>query len=409
MPPAPLSSGPLERQSPFPWKPLILGALIVLLAGVIWIQFQRAQEVLAIPAQTLPKKKPPKATRSHPPAGPDSAHSATPSPGATPTNGATPAPGAVPSSSGVTGGSEAGSSADPGDLEAWSFTRVRWERPDSRELAERVNRLGEGFDHRPVGRFHVVRGRYVFLRVSTLVNPSPDRVMDRIPESAIVEYLPEWYQRGFIIHRKGPFHRFSPRLFRLRHLPGWMPDTTAAGRDRPLRYQVQALVEEEGALLLYPDARDREGDNGFREPEEFLADAAGSPFTAAYFRTLTRGKVEAVRTYDFPDRGFGLVEVLARRRAPAGLAAKSPEDSVRTRNGAWLFLVKPSERRIAFLAHDFDGRFCLEDKQIRFRGTLDVDGDDHGELLLGPRPTFLVHEDPDGLKYHFEDGYKCSQ
>jgi hypothetical protein len=292
--------------------------------------------------------------------------------------------------------------ASEADMQAYDFARVRFEDSRSKELADRVSRLGEGFDARPSNRFRTVQGQMAFLRLSGWVNASADRKFDRIPETAISEYLPEWYHRRFTIHFRGPFHRFSPHLFRIKPPPYWKPDTTDEGRNKPKKYHVFAYVEEPGALLLYPDEKSREGNNGWRAAEEFKGNSA---FGAAYFQGLTGGKVEALVAYEFPDRGLGLVEVHARRQAPAG---RGP-DSLKTRRGAYLFLVKPAERKIAFLAHDFDGRFCAEDKKIRFRGALDVDGDDNPELLLGPRPTLLVHEDAEGYKYHMEDGYKCGQ
>lgn len=292
--------------------------------------------------------------------------------------------------------------ASEADIEAYDFARLRWEDSRSKDLADRVRRLGEGFDARPSSRFRTVQGQLAFLRLSNWVNASANRKLERISETDISEYLPEWYHRRFTVHFRGSFHRFSPRLFRIKPPPYWKPDTTDEGRNKPKKFHVFAHVEEPQALLLYPDEKSREGSNGWRGAEEFKGN---SPFGAAYFQTLTGGKVEAVVAYEFPDRGIGLVEVHARRQAPAGRGS----DSLKTRRGAYLFLVKPADRKIAFVAHDFDGRFCAEDKRIRFRGTLDVDGDDSPELLLGPRPSILVHEDAEGLKYHMEDGYKCGQ
>jgi hypothetical protein len=279
----------------------------------------------------------------------------------------------------------------PLDPEAYSFARVAWDSPESGALQARVRRLEEGFDRRPVGRFSAVEGRETFLRVSVPVNHAPDRKLSRIPESAVAEYLPEWYQRGFTLHFRGHREPFSPRTFRLREIPGSRPPPEE-GQDRLVNYAVYADVEAADALLIYPhDGQGRgEGANGFVSAGELTVPPPEAPFGADYFRRLTGGRVDSLRAYALADRGFLVVEAHARRKT-------------------WLFLVKPGERGIAFLVHGFDARPCRKGKDIRFLGVLDVDGDETPELLLGPHPAFLVHEDAGGIKYHYAAGSACAE
>lgn len=286
----------------------------------------------------------------------------------------------------------------------YQFVRTPWESPESPALRERAGRLDKGYDRHPMARFQGVEGRLVFLRHSHPVLYLPDRRLDRIPEKAVSEFLPEWYQRGFTLHLRGHRRPFLPRHFRLMDPPGPKVPIDSA-QDPLVHYAVHAYVDAEAALLIYPDTEPREGHNGWVDAEE-LRLAEGVPgFGATYFAKLTGGKVEAVKTFSLPDRGYRLVEVHARRDVPG----RTPEDIVRGRRGAYLFAVDPVAGKLAFLVHDFDRRFCRDDKDIRFRGVVNVAGDETAEILLGPEPHFLVHEDADGLKYHFEGGYTCER
>ncbi len=303
---------------------------------------------------------------------------------------------------------------EPQDPESYAFARVPWEDPGSEALRERVRRLGEGFDRRPVGRFSAVEGREVFLRLSMPVIETKDRKLSRIPESAVAEYLPEWYQRGFTLHFRGHREPFSPRSFRLGKIPGSLP-SSGDDKERLVKYAVYAEIATAAdiaggsddadrgspdALLIYPHAgRERgEGANGFTEAGELRSPPPDAPFDMAYFRRLTGGPIDSLRAYALADRGFLVVEAHARR---------SPQASSPARHGAFLFLVRPEERKIAFLVHGFDARPCRKGKDIRFRGILDVGGDETPELLLGPHPAFLVHEDAEGIKYHYAAGSAC--
>lgn len=292
----------------------------------------------------------------------------------------------------------------PEDLAAYEFVRTPWESPQSPALAGRLRRMDEGYDRHPMARFHGVEGRLVFLRHSNPVLRVSDRPLDRIPEKAISEFLPEWYQRGFTLHLRGHRRPFLPMYFRLKDPPGAKPPVDTA--DDPLvHYAVHAYVDAEDALLIYPDAGTGEGPNGW-VPAEELRLAEGLPgFGSTYFGNLTGGKVDAVKTFSLPDRDYRLVEVHARRDSPG----PAPGDTLRRHRGIYIFAVHPLERKVAFLVHDFDRRFCQEDKDIRFRGVVNVAGDETAEILLGSKPHFLVHEDADGLKYHFEEGYTCEE
>lgn len=303
---------------------------------------------------------------------------------------------------------DAAAARHPDEIQAaYEFARVPWDKPGSRALAERVNRMDRGFDSRPRGRFHLVErgveGNQVFMRASLKVNPSADRKLDKVPESAIAEFLPEWYQRGFTLHFRGNFEPFSPMRFKLRELPAKPSDTALPEKDRLLTYAVHAYVDRPEAVLIYPDESHREGANRYTDAAELKVADADPFFTAGYFRNLTRGRVESIRTYAFPDRPWRLMEVSGRRDVPGA----SPGDTVRGKKGNWIFLVKPEEKEIAFIVHSFDSRLCLPEKDIRFRAMLDLAGDENGELLLGPRPAVLVHEDAEGIKYHYEEGLPC--
>lgn len=298
---------------------------------------------------------------------------------------------------------DAAAERHPDEIQAaYEFARVPWDKPGSKALAERVNRLDRGFDSRPRGRFHLVDGNQVFMRASLKVNPSADRKLDKIPESAIAEFLPEWYQRGFTLHFRGNFEPFSPMRFKLRELPAKPADTALPAKDRLVTYAVHAYVDRPEAVLIYPDESHREGANRYTDAAELKVADADSTFTAGYFRNLTRGRVESIRTYAFPDRPWRLMEVSGRRDVPVAAG-----DMVRNKKGTWIFLVKPEEKEIAFVVHSFDSRLCLPEKDIRFRAVLDLAGDESGELLLGPKPAVLVHEDAEGIKYHYEEGLPC--
>ena len=217
----------------------------------------------------------------------------------------------------------------PENQAAYEFVRTPWEDPESPALAERARRLDQGYDPHPRARFHAVEGRLVFLRHSNPVLYLPDRRLDRIPEKAISEFLPEWYQRGFTLHLRGHHQPFLPMHFRLKDPPGPKAPLDTA-EDPLIHYAVHAYVDANEALLIYPDTERREGPNGLVAAEE-LRLAEGVPgFGATYFGKLTGGRVDAVRTFSLPDREYRLVEVLARRDAPG----RSPEDTVRGRRSA---------------------------------------------------------------------------
>jgi hypothetical protein len=292
----------------------------------------------------------------------------------------------------------------PEDLAVYEFVRTPWEKPQSPALAGRLRRMDQGYNRHPMARFQGVEGRLVFLRPSNPVHRVPDRSLDRIPEKSILEFLPAWYQRGFTLHLRGHRRPFRPMHFRLQDPPGAkVPIDTA--EDPLIRYAVHAYVDADEALLIYPDTEPREGPNGWVAAEDLRLPEGMPGFGAAYFAKVTGGKVDAVKTFSLPDREYRLVEVHARRDSPG----QAPGDTLRRHRGIYVFAVHPREGKVAFLVHDFDRRYCQEDKDIRFLGLVNVAGDETAEILLGSKPHFLVHEDADGLKYHFEASYTCEE